>query len=150
MSTTRSARPSAFIQNDTWGGAGPASDIPDDIFTLETLPDKFPGLSGHNDPAMIQSFYTFDFERMVDLINGLYGTCTHPLTGTPTGDGCLAQFTVDRRIREKTLAPYLQANMAFDLFDRPSHIRAGIRYERDEDRFVGARSGAVGHAMGRG
>ena len=54
-----------MLQNDTWGGAGPASDIPDDIFTLETLPDKFPGLSGHNDPAMIQSFYTFDFERMV-------------------------------------------------------------------------------------
>jgi TonB-dependent receptor len=123
---------SAFgvIQNDTWGGAGPASDIPDDIFTLETLPDKFPGVSGHNDPAMIQSFYTFDFERMVDLINGLYGTCTHPLTGTPTGEGCLAQFTTDRRIKEKTLAPYLQANMVFDLFERPSHLRAGIRYER--------------------
>jgi TonB-dependent receptor len=123
---------SAFgvIQNDTWGGAGPASDIPDDIFTLQTLPDKFPGLSGHNDPAMIQSFYTFDFERMVDLINGLYGTCTHPLTGTPTGEGCLAQFTTDRRIKEKTLAPYLQANMVFDLFDRPSHLRAGVRYER--------------------
>jgi len=123
---------SAFgvLQNDTWGGAGPATDIPDDIFSLETLPDKFPGVSGHNDPAMIQSFYTFDFERMVDLINGLYGTCTHPLTGTPSGDGCLAKFSTDRRITEKTLAPYLQANMVFDLFDRPSHLRAGLRYER--------------------
>ena len=123
---------SAFgvLQNDTWGGAGPASDIPDDIFTLETLPDKFKGLSGSSDPAMIQSFYTFDFERMVDLINGLYGTCTHPLTGTPSGVGCLAQFSVDRRIREKTLAPYLQANMTFDLFQNPSHLRAGLRYER--------------------
>jgi TonB-dependent receptor len=123
---------SAFgvLQNDTWGGAGPASDIPDDIFTLETLPDKFPGLSGHNDPAMIQSFYTFDFERMVGLINGLYGTCTHPLTGTPAGDGCLAKFSTDRRITERTLAPYLQANMVFDLFQRPSHLRAGVRYER--------------------
>jgi TonB-dependent receptor len=67
---------------------------------------------------------------MVGLINGLYGTCTHPLTGKPTGDGCLAQFSTDRRITEKTLAPYLQANMAFDLFQRPSHLRAGIRYER--------------------
>jgi len=123
---------SAFgvLQNDTWGGAGPATDIPDDIFTLETLPDKFPGISGHNDPAMIQSFYTFDFERMVDLINGLYGTCTSPLTGTPAGDGCLAKFSTDRRIKEKTLAPYLQANMVFDLFQRPSHLRAGLRYER--------------------
>jgi len=123
---------SAFgvLQNDTWGGAGPASDIPDDIFTLETIPDKFPRLSGHNDPAMIQQFYSFDFERMVDLINGLYGTCTHPLTGTPSGDGCLAVFSTDRRIREKTLAPYLQANMTFDLFSRPSHLRTGLRYER--------------------
>ena len=118
-----------FLQNDTWGGAGPPSDIPDDIFSLETLPDKFPGLSGHNDPAMIQQFFTFDFERMVDLINGLYGTCTHPLTGTPTGEGCLAKFSVDRRTNERTLAPYLQANMKFDLFQRPSHIRAGVRYE---------------------
>jgi TonB-dependent receptor len=125
---------SAFgvLQNDTWGGAGPASDIPDDIFTLATLPDKFPGLSGRDNPAMIQSFYTFDFERMVGLINGLYGTCTHPLTGTPAGDGCLAAFSTDRRITEKTLAPYLQANMEFDLFQRPSHLRAGIRYERSK------------------
>ena len=124
---------SAFgvIQNDTWGGAGPASDIPDDIFTLETLPDKYPGISGHNDPAMIQSFYTFDFERMVDLLDSLYGTCSHATpAGTPTGEGCLANFTTDRRITEKTLAPYLQANMVFDLFDRPSHLRAGIRYEK--------------------
>jgi TonB-dependent receptor len=118
-----------FLQNDTWGGAGPPSDLPDDIFSLETLPDKFPGLSGHNDPAMIQQFFTFDFEQMVDLINGLYGTCTHPATGTPTGQGCLAKFSVDRRTKERTLAPYLQANMKFDLFQRPSHIRAGVRYE---------------------
>ena len=123
---------SAFgvLQSDTWGGAGPASDIPDDIFTPVNVPDKFPGVSGHNDPNMIQSFYQFDFERMVDLINDLYGTCTAPLTGTPTGEGCLAVFSTDRRIREKTFAPYLQANLAFDLFDRPSHVRAGLRYEK--------------------
>src|SRR3546814_13111735 len=30
-----------FIQNETWSGAGPASDIPDDIFQLVSLPDKF-------------------------------------------------------------------------------------------------------------
>jgi TonB-dependent receptor len=119
-----------YLQNDTWGGAGPATDIPDDIFMLQSLPDKFRGLSGSNDPSMIQSFYSFNFEQMVGLINGLYGTCTHPLTGTPTGDGCLAQFSVDRRTKERTIAPYLQANMAYDLFQRPSHLRAGLRYER--------------------
>ena len=119
-----------FIQNDTWGGAGPASDIPDDIFTLETLPGHFDGVSGASDPNMIQSFYTFDFERMVDLIEDLYGTCSNPLTGASNGNGCLAAYTVDRRTKERTLAPYLQINSQFDLMDRPAHIVAGIRYEK--------------------
>lgn len=111
-----------FIQNDTWGGAGPASDIPDDIFELVTLPDKFKGVSGSGDPAMIQQFRTFNFERMADLIGDLYGVCG--------GDGnCLADFAVDRRIREQTLAPYLQVNSKFSIADRPVRLRGGLRYE---------------------
>lgn len=115
---------SAFgvIQNDTWGGAGPASDIPDDIFTLETLPDKFEGLTGAG-TGMIQSFYTFDFERMVQLIDSKYGTCG--------GDNnCIAPFTTDRRITEKTWAPYAQISSTFSLFERDGHLTAGLRYER--------------------
>jgi len=118
-----------FIQNETWSGAGPASDIPDDIFELVTLPDKFGGVSGAGDPGMIQSFYKFDFERMVGLIEDLYGTCSNPQQGVAASGSCLAEFTVDRRIKEKTLAPYLQVNNTFDLFDNPAHLRAGLRYE---------------------
>ena len=120
---------SAFgtIQNDdTWGGAGPASDIPDDIFTLVTLPDKFPGLA---QPGMIQSFYSFDFERMADLIEQEYQVCSNPATGSAQPGTCLANFNTDRRIREKTLAPYLQVATKFDLFENPAHFVAGIRYE---------------------
>ena len=40
-----------FIQNDTWGGAGNASTIPDDIFELVSLPNRFDGVSGSNDPG---------------------------------------------------------------------------------------------------
>lgn len=120
---------SAFgtIQNDTWGGSGPAADIPDDIFTLETLPDKFPGLA---QPGMIQSFYRFDYERMVDLIESKYGVCSRPQTGSAAIPGtCIAAFNTDRRITEKTLAPYLQVATKFDLFDNPAHFVAGVRYE---------------------
>ena len=114
-----------FIQNDTWGGAGPASDIPDDIFTLATIPDKFPGIQGSDDPNVIQRFYTFDFERMVDLIDGLYGTCdAAAVEGT-----CLAAFSTDRRIRERTISPYGQVAFAKDLFGNPAHLVAGVRYE---------------------
>lgn len=120
---------SAFgtIQNDdTWGGAGPASTIPDDIFSLVTLPDKFPGLA---QSGMIQSFYTFDFERMADLVEQNFQTCSNPATGSAQPGTCLANFNTDRRISEKTLAPYLQVATVFDLFQNPAHFVAGIRYE---------------------
>ena len=114
-----------FIQNDTWGGAGPASDIPDDIFEFETLPDKFKSISGSGDPNLPAGYYNFNFERFVDLIDSLYGTCG--------GDGiCLADYTTDRRIKEKTSAAYIQANSEFDLFDRTSHLVAGLRYENTD------------------
>ena len=114
-----------FIQNDTWGGAGPASDIPDDIFKLQTVPDKFSSLSGSSDPTIIKKFYSFDFERMVGLIDKLYGTCG--------GDGnCLADYTVDRRIKEETIAPYVQVNAGFDVAERPVRVVAGLRYEHTD------------------
>ncbi|MBR0553599.1 TonB-dependent receptor [Stakelama marina] len=118
-----------YIQNETWSGAGPASDIPDDIFKQVSLPDKFAGLSGSDDPNMIQSFYTFDFPRMVDLIENLYQTCSNPGTGSAQPGTCLANYTVDRRITEKTLAPYMQINNKFYLFDNPAHLNLGLRYE---------------------
>ena len=116
-----------FIQNDTWGGSTTKDQLSDDLFTLETLPDKFKGLSGAGDAAMIQQFYTFNFEKMVGFLDDLNGICG--------GDGnCLASFTVDRRIRERTIAPYLQANLAFDVANRPAHFRAGVRYEKTKVR----------------
>ncbi|WP_342587710.1 TonB-dependent receptor [Allosphingosinicella vermicomposti] len=119
-SSVRSAY--GFIQQDTWGGAGPPSDIPDDIFSVVTLPDKFKGMGGAGNPDMIPALLSFDFERMVDLLGGLYNTCG--------GDGdCLAPYTVDRRITEKTLAPYVQVNGQFDAFTRPANVIAGLRYE---------------------
>ena len=116
-----------FIQNDTWGGSTTKDQLSDDLFTLETLPDKFKGLSGAGDAAMIQQFYTFNFEKMVGFLDDLNGICG--------GDGnCLSSFTVDRRIRERTIAPYLQANLAFDVANRPAHFRAGVRYEKTKVR----------------
>ena len=117
---------SAFgvIQNDTWGGAAPASYIPDDIFHLVSLPDKFPDLA---QSGMIQSFYAFDFERMVGLIDT--SAPTHLKTVCGGVGSCLAPYTTDRRITEKTLAPYLQVNTGFDAFTRRAHIIGGLRYE---------------------
>jgi len=111
-----------FIQNNTWSGAGPASDLPDNLFTLASIPDKYPGI-GVNGADLVQQIYTFDFKTVVPLLDRLYKFCG--------GDGdCLATYTVDRRIHEKTAAPYLQVKTRFDAFNWPVHLVGGLRYEK--------------------
>src|SRR3546814_10201752 len=81
---------------------------------------------------MIDSFYTFDFERLADLVEENYQACSDPATGMAEPGTCLAVFNTDRRIREKTIAPYLQVATEFDAFDTPAHLVAGVRSERTD------------------
>lgn len=119
-----------FIQNDTWGGIGPASDIPDDLFRYISVPDKFKGVQGAGTGGMLQGMYLFDFERMAQLLESKYHICSNPQSGSAQAGTCLADYTVDRRITEKTVSPYIQFNTKFDLFQRPTHIIAGVRYDQ--------------------
>ena len=126
----------SVLQNDTWGGTGgdsiaaraaAAALLPDDIFKLRNVPELFSGLDGANDPNIVKQFYSFNFERVVGLLDQRYGICG--------GDGnCLTPYTTDSRIREKTVAPYFQFNGKFDLFARPGHLIAGVRYENTDVR----------------
>ncbi|RZM12358.1 MAG: TonB-dependent receptor [Sphingomonas sp.] len=119
------------LQNDTWGGTGgdsaaaratAAALLPDSLFSLINIPNLFKGVSGANDPAIAQQFFGYRFEDVVNLLDQRYGICG--------GDGdCRTPFTTDRRIREKTVAPFLQINNTFDLFDRSAHLIGGLRYE---------------------
>ncbi|WP_271300262.1 TonB-dependent receptor [Sphingomonas sp. CV7422] len=124
----------SVLQNDTWGGAGgstpaqraaAAALLPDNIFTLTSIPDKFSGISGSNDPNIIQSFFTFDLPTALALTDKAYGTCGGNLQ-------CLLPYTTDSRIREKTVAPYFQFNGKFDLLAGTGHFIAGIRYENTD------------------
>lgn len=121
-----------FIQTDSWGGLGTAADYPDDLFEWVTLPDKFSGISGANDPNMLQGMYRFDFGRMVDLMESQFGICSSPWTGTSIDGTCLAEQTTDRQIKEDTTSAYLQLNKTFDLLGRDANLTAGVRYEETE------------------
>jgi len=124
----------SVLQNDTWGGTGgdsaaqraaAAALLPDDIFKLTSIPNLFKGLSGANDPNIVQQFYSFNFERVVGLLDSAYGICG--------GDGnCLIPYTTDSRVREKTVSPYFQFNGKFELMGGPGHIIAGVRYENTD------------------
>lgn len=125
-----------FIQNDTWGGIDPrgasfgAAATPDDLFSLISLPDKFRGVPGAGDAALPQQILGFNFERMAELLRGQYSICGAPQVGTAQPGTCLADFTTDRRLREKTISPYVQVNSSFDLLAGAAHIIAGVRYDQ--------------------
>ncbi len=132
-----------FIQNETWGGVDPrgaafgAAAVPDDFFKRVTLPDKFKGVDGSNDPGLPQAIYTFDFERVADLLRSQYNICSNPQTGTAAPGTCLADFTTDRRINEKTISPFVQFNFKFDVGTMPTHLIAGVRYDQTTVRATG-------------
>ncbi len=118
---------SAFgvIQHDTWSGVGPASDIPDDIFELVSIPDKFDGLDGANNPAIPQQFLAARIEDYVAVLDQKYQVCGGTMD-------CLSDYTTDRHIEEKTDSAYVQVNSKFSLFDQPAHLVAGLRYEKTD------------------
>jgi TonB-dependent receptor len=124
----------SVLQNDTWGGTGgdsaaqraaAAALLPDSIFNLVGIPDKFAGISGANDASIVKSFYSFDLPTVVGLLDNAYKICG----GTGS---CLQPYTTDSRVHEKTFAPYLQVNGKFDLFSRTGHLIAGLRYEKTD------------------
>ena len=121
-----------FLQTDSWGGLGTPADIPDDIFVFETLPDKFDGISGANDPSMLQGFYSFNFEQMVDLLEDQFGICSNSWNGTNIEGTCLANRTTDRIIDEETTSVFVQFNNTFDLMGRDAHLTYGARYEKTD------------------
>jgi len=121
-----------FIQNDSWGGTLSAADTPDDFFHATPLPPALSGMSGANDPNILQNYFQIDTPGLIEFLRANPQThiCTNPGSGTSPDGSCLADYQVDRRIREKTLAPYVQSLHTFNLFNNPSHLRIGLRYEK--------------------
>ncbi|MGJ3628367.1 TonB-dependent receptor domain-containing protein [Sphingomonas sp. MMS24-JH45] len=91
---------------------------------------EFKGVSGSGSPNLPQAIYTFDFERMAELLRSTYNICSNPQTGTAAPGTCLANGTVDRRIGEKTISPFVQFNLKFDVGDMPTHSIGGVRYDQ--------------------
>lgn len=117
---------SAFgvIQNDTWGGTLSADETPDDLFTARDLPADLSGLSFGNDPSIIPTYFDIDTVGLISLLDDRLGICD-----AAPGDTCLAPYTTDRRIKERTVAPYIQSFHKFDLGDVETTLRLGLRYE---------------------
>ncbi len=122
---------SGFIQTDSWGGElGGPEDIPDEFFEWETLPNHFEGVSGADDPNMLQGLYRFDFAQMVDLLEDRFGICSSPWVGSTSDNPgtCLANRTNTRELEEETISAYAKFNTSFNLGEADANLVAGARY----------------------
>ncbi|MEL0253653.1 MAG: TonB-dependent receptor, partial [Novosphingobium sp.] len=119
---------SAFgvIQNDTWGGTLTAAETPDDLYQIRDLPKDLAGMTGANDPSIIPNYFDINTDGLIRLLDSKLGICS---TAVAAGT-CIAQYTTDRTVRERTWAPYLQTTHSFDLGAGTAHLRFGLRYEK--------------------
>ena len=118
-----------FLQSDSWGGTLSAAQTPDNLYNLVALPPRLAGMEGSNDPSIIPSYFEIDTVGLIKLLESQVGICSRPYTGTAQPGTCLAKFQADRRVQERTIAPYIQTTHQFDLFGNPAHLRLGVRYE---------------------
>lgn len=130
-SLTDNAVHSAFgnIQSDSWGGTLSAAQTPDNFFQITPIPPALAGMQGSNDPAILQNYFKIDTVGLINFLESTIHICSQPWSGSAQPGTCLANFTTDRHIRERTVAPYIQSLHTFNLFNNPSHLRLGLRYE---------------------
>jgi TonB-dependent receptor len=118
---------SAFsnVQQDNWGGGGVSpADYPDDIWKLTRVRPYFDNMPGVGNPNLFNQFFRWDFETVRAIAAATRGGEAQFL---PNPD-----FTTDRRTEEETTSAYLQYALAFDLMERPSNLRLGVRYEQTD------------------
>ena len=131
ISSTEVKNRSAYsvTQRDTWGGYGSAEDYPDDIFVQQDLPSKFDNLLGSNGAELEPFYYS---SSLSDLISAISAVATaNGDTISPCGtELCMdPEYSTDRRVTEKQFAAYVQANLEFDIGEKPAWMSIGLRYE---------------------
>jgi TonB-dependent receptor len=113
------------IQNDSWGGTLSAADTPDALYTARPLSSDLAGMNGSNSSTIIPNYYLIDTAGLISLLDTRLGICN-----AAPGDTCLAPYSTDRRIREKSITPWIQSFHSFDLGGVEANLRLGLRYEQ--------------------
>jgi TonB-dependent receptor len=117
-----------FIQNDTWGGTLTAAQTPDGLYTPVGLSSRLDGMSGSNAAGIIPTYFGIKTEDLIKQLDSSLGICASAIqSGT-----CLAKYTADRRVREQTIAPYIQSLHSFSMAGLKTNLRLGLRYEETE------------------
>ncbi|WP_199223616.1 TonB-dependent receptor domain-containing protein, partial [Caulobacter sp. HMWF009] len=102
-----------------------AADTPDSLFTPRGLPGDLSGMSGSNGAGVIPTYFQINTKELIKLLDTRLGICN-----VAPGDTCLAPYSTDRRITEKSLTPWIQSLHAFEMPNgKDLNVRLGVRYE---------------------
>ncbi|WP_229262338.1 TonB-dependent receptor [Duganella guangzhouensis] len=110
-------------QRDTWGGATKPSDYPSSVWHQDSIGQYFNKISGSNNAALFNQFYTFNFAQVRQLASDVSG---QPALYLPK-----STFDNDARTGEKSNAAYVQFNTDWDT-KLPIHTSVGLRYEKTD------------------
>ncbi|MCK7598582.1 TonB-dependent receptor [Microbulbifer sp. CAU 1566] len=135
---------SAFVQRNSWGGAGPASDLPDGLFTAKSISNRFNeswgdfSEIGGRDPLNI--YYAWDFDAVRAAAESLYGNDATDIANSNRMGDCGTSFCAstdyasdtDRATTEISTSVYAQYNFASEMFRMPYEVHAGLRYEETD------------------
>ena len=113
----------ANVEQDSWGGATSPADYPDSVWHPTTVSKYFSQMSGSNDPAQFQPWYTFNFPQ----VRGIAAS-----VGNPANYLASNNFTTDERTKENTTSLYGQYNRDWETAGIPMNLSAGLRYEKTD------------------
>ncbi|MBU2986047.1 TonB-dependent receptor [Saccharophagus degradans] len=130
-------------QRDTWGGEGTVDDIPDSLFTAESITGRMDSVSGTGTLAdgsefnIYDRYYSFSFEEAAAAVAAFAAPTdesgTSPNIWPCVGEFCVTEdWTTDERVSESMLAGYVQANMEFEVAGMETKVTAGVRYEETD------------------
>lgn len=117
----------ANVQQDSWGGATSPADYPDSGWHPTTLGQYFSQMSGHNDPALFQNWYTFNFPQVRNIAASVGDPSKYLASNNFDGAG-----GTDSRTKENTTSLYAQYNRDWETLNIPMNLSAGLRYEKTD------------------
>jgi len=117
----------ANVEQDTWGGATSPADYPDSVWHPTTLSQYFTQMNGHNDPALFQNWFTFNFPQVRNIAASVGNPANYLASANFDGPG-----GTDERTKENTTSFYGQYNRDWESWSIPMNLSAGLRYEKTD------------------
>lgn len=124
------------VQRNTWSGLGEPGWITNDMFTLETVRDKFDAAPA--DQRMVNQMVAFDFNKLRNFAIANYSDFDVSPDDAPVNSSCGHYYCGPESLNnnfitdETSVSAYIQFNWETEIGTMPFNLSAGVRHEETE------------------